>query len=338
MIRKRGLQDVRRRNRQVIIQTILDHDELSRVEIAQKTELAASTVSSLVSELMAEGVLVESGCRTTTAGRSRMGLTINPHFGAIAVVEIGRKEACMTVFDMALQPIATDVLAKRYLSGNELLDTINRAITVHTQDTIPLAGIGLLFQEDMRESDFRVMYSTGIASANITLKEALMSQFRVPVVEEYSQVYTVKQALADHTDPAIRDSAHISIGSTVVVNVTVEGRPVPIRSDFGDNVASVLKEPEYTGDEICEKPKLARISLQISNTIMLLCMIFSLNTVLISGADAFDKELLHILNLQLREKLTDEKMPHLQLLYKKQMQHWDGVFAQRMRTAILAAQ
>lgn len=338
MIRKRGLQDVKRRNRQVIIQAILANDELSRVEIAQKTELAASTVSSLVSELMTEGILIESGCRTTTAGRSRTGLTINPRFGAIAVVEIGRKEACMTVFDMALQPVATDILAKRYLSGNELLDTINRAIAVHMQDNMPLAGIGLLFQEDMRESDFRVMYSTGIASANITLKEALMSQFRVPVIEEYSQVYTVKQALADHMDPSIRNSAHISIGSSVVVNVTLEGRPVPIRNDFCDDATKVLKEPEYTEDAIWEKTQPAWISLQVSNLITLLCMMFSLNTVFISGADAFDKEIIHILNLQLREKLTDEKMPHLQLLYKKQLQHWDGVFAQRIRTTILTSQ
>ena len=68
MIRKRGLQDVKRRNRQVIIQSILENDGLSRVEIAQKTELSPSTVSTLVSELIGEGVLAESGSHTTTAG------------------------------------------------------------------------------------------------------------------------------------------------------------------------------------------------------------------------------------------------------------------------------
>ena len=87
MIRKRGLQDVKRRNRQVIIQTILENDGLSRVEIAQRTELSPSTVSTLVAELIGEGILTESGSHTTTAGRSRTGLTINAGFGAVAVVE-----------------------------------------------------------------------------------------------------------------------------------------------------------------------------------------------------------------------------------------------------------
>lgn len=337
MIRKRGLQDVKRRNRQVIIQTILENDGLSRVEIAQKTELAASTVSTLVSELMAEGILIESGSRITTAGRSRTGLTINPSFGAIAVIEIGRREVCMSVFDMALQSVAADTLAKHYLSGNELLDTITRAIMAHKQEHLPLAGIGLLFQEDMRESDFHVMYSTGFASASITLKEALMSQFRVPVIEEYSQVYTVKQALADYMDPSIRNSAHISIGANIVVTVTLEGRPVPIRSDFPENVAELLAGPGYIEDTVPETASPSSIFQRVANMTMLLCMMFSLNTVFVSGADSFDKELTRILDLQLQEKLTAEKIPHIQLLRKKQMQHWDGIFAQRIRNHILTA-
>ena len=126
MIRKRGLQDVKRRNRQVIIQTILENDGLSRVEIAQRTELSPSTVSTLVAELIGEGILTESGSHTTTAGRSRTGLTINAGFGAVAVVEIGRKESSMTLFDMALHPLATRILAQEYLAGNELYETIVR--------------------------------------------------------------------------------------------------------------------------------------------------------------------------------------------------------------------
>ena len=220
MIRKRGLQDVKRRNRQVIIQTILENDGLSRVEIAQRTELSPSTVSTLVAELIGEGILTESGSHTTTAGRSRTGLTINAGFGAVAVVEIGRKESSMTIFDMALRPLVTSVLAQEYLAGNELFETIVEAIHTSCAGKLPLAGIGLLFQEDMRESDFHVMYSTGIASANITLKEALTSQLRVPVVEEFSQSYTVKQALAERPDPAKRNSAHVSVGSS----------PLPARS------------------------------------------------------------------------------------------------------------
>ena len=67
----------------------MEKTALSRVEIAQRTELAGSTVSALVGELLEEGVLVEAGA-VTTAGRSRTALTVNPSYGSVVVFEIGR--------------------------------------------------------------------------------------------------------------------------------------------------------------------------------------------------------------------------------------------------------
>lgn len=337
MIRKRGLQDVKRRNRQVIIQSILENDGLSRVEIAQKTELSPSTVSTLVSELIGEGILAESGSHTTTAGRSRTGLTINAGFGAVAVVEIGRKESCMTVFDMALHPVATSVLAREYLAGNELFEAIVEALTAHRPAGLPLAGIGLLFQEDMRESDFHVMYSTGFASANITLKEALTSQLRVPVVEEFSQVYTVKQALAEGVDAIQRNSAHLSIGSSVVVSVTVEGRAVPLRQDFYQDAAKLLGAPLYGAQQAGESSWKA-LSAQVGNLIALLCMMFSLNTVFLSGVEGEEEDIVPALRARLEGMLAEERMPRILLLRPKRAQHWEVAFAQRIRAEILAAQ
>lgn len=60
-MQKRGLRDVKRRNRHVIIQSIMDSGLLSRVEISQKTGLAPSTVSTLVAELLEQGLLTEGG-------------------------------------------------------------------------------------------------------------------------------------------------------------------------------------------------------------------------------------------------------------------------------------
>ena len=338
MIRKRGLQDVKRRNRQVIIQSILENDGLSRVEIAQKTELSPSTVSTLVSELIGEGVLAESGSHTTTAGRSRTGLTINAGFGAIAVVEIGRKESCMTLFDMALHPVATKVLARAYLAGNELYETIVDALCADRPAGLPLAGIGLLFQEDMRESDFHVMYSTGIASANITLKEALTSQLRVPVVEEFSQVYTVKQALEERVDPLQRNSAHVSLGSSVVVNVTVEGRAVPLREDFYQDAVKLLGAPLYASGQGEKSRRWADLPVQACSLIALLCMMFSLNTVFLSGTEGMEEDVVRQLKARLEEMLAKERMPRIQLLRARHAQHLEGMFAQRIRAEILTAQ
>ena len=71
-MKKSGLQDMKKQNRRVLLQTVLEHESLSRIEIANLTELSPSTVSGLVSELLEEGLLVESGSHRAGAAAPRL--------------------------------------------------------------------------------------------------------------------------------------------------------------------------------------------------------------------------------------------------------------------------
>lgn len=321
-MRKRGLKDVKRRNRQVILQAILDSGKLSRVEIAQKTELAASTVSTLVSELLEQRLLVESGSQIT-AGRSRTELTLNPDYGTVAVVEISRKGVGLNLFDMALESVEQRVLSQWYLTGNELLETIVCALTPLRSADRPLAGIGLLFQEDMRESDFRVMYSTGFASASITLKEALMSEFRLPVAEDYAQVYTASNALEawDHSASSI----HIALGERVALTVIQQDAPVPIRGDFFDSASRYLEDlvPEQTDVE------------KLSGIIAILCMLFSIQAVFLSCDQDSGEGLNEKISEQLKKRLSPQALPEVRLLLRRQTERCAVLYARRLRSDIL---
>lgn len=324
-MRKRGLKDVKRRNRQVIMEAVMDNGGLSRVEIARKTELAPSTVSTLVSELLEEGILAEAGT-VVTAGRSRTELAINPAYGSIAVVEIGRKETCVTCFDLALSPIKTAVLSRQYLSGNELLERIVRYIQSLREEIPPVAGIGLLFQEDMRESDFRVVYSTGFSSDSITLREALVTQFRVPVEEEYSVTYTVTNALAEEADPDRRNSAHISVGSRVLASVTLEGREVPMRSNFCEELASVLDQEQLPGEHRDWQAMMG----YLANLIAALSILFPLETVFLSGSLLPPEDSAPELHTLAGRKIPAGQMPKLKFLSPELVRDGNLVMARQV--------
>ena len=47
-MKKTGLKEMKRRNREMLIRTILEKGELSRIELAHETQLSPSTVSALV--------------------------------------------------------------------------------------------------------------------------------------------------------------------------------------------------------------------------------------------------------------------------------------------------
>ena len=76
-MKKTGLKQMKRSNREMLIRTVLEKSELSRIGLAHETQLSPSTVSALVGELLEEGILAESGQRAITAGRSRTALDIN---------------------------------------------------------------------------------------------------------------------------------------------------------------------------------------------------------------------------------------------------------------------
>lgn len=325
-MQKRGLKDVKRRNRQVILSRVMEHGGLSRIEIAHETGLAASTVSTLVSELLEEGLLVDAGT-VTTAGRSRTELAINPNFGSIPVIEVSRRDVCVTCFNMALEPLHSATLSKQFLSGNELLNLICDSIRLWQEAMPPVLGIGLLFQEDMRSSDFNIMYSTGFSSANISLREALMTRFRVPVEEQYSTVYTVTDALKPESDPAARNSAHIRVGTRVVASVFQEGKPVPIRSSFCDAYAGPLDHAETAPQPV--------LSQYLSRLVTLFCMMFRLDTVYLSGLtpsqDGVAAELLELLSQQ----LPKGQLPHIHLLRPRTKDEDFSAMAGFLRRTIL---
>jgi len=227
-MKKATLQDMKKDNRRLITQTIMDHENLSRIEISQLSGLSPSTVSSLVSELLNDTILIETGESASTGGRKRIGLSINQDYASITIVDVKRTGAVMRLFDMQLTEQGSKVLADHYISGNDLLISITAAIFEFKAEGCiqsgKLAGIGLLFQEDMTESEFNVMYSTSLSSASISLKDALFTQFHTPVIDEYSQSYSMVQPTVNEEITAYKNSAFIHIGQRVLASITIEGK------------------------------------------------------------------------------------------------------------------
>ena len=178
-MKKSSLRTVKEKNRRLILRALLTEGGLSRIELAKQTGLSPSTITALVGELLAEGVVQESGLRAATAGRSRAGLTICPDYGRVVVVDIGRSHAVLYLYDMALQCVFRTVLPDHGGDGNELLTSISDAIfqgfSMEELHAGKMKSIGLLFQDDTEISEFRVMYSTGYTAATISLREALFT-------------------------------------------------------------------------------------------------------------------------------------------------------------------
>lgn len=278
-MKKKGLEDLRKQNSSLILNLLLQEHALSRTELAERTGLSGSTVSSVCAQLLEQGWILETGSGSRTAGRTRRDLCINPDYGWIAVVETTRKSVWYSLFDLDLQKKAAMQISDHYVSGNELLELISKTIEA-TVKNHRLLSIGLLYQEDMKASDFNILYNTGIYSDTIPLKTALQSAFRVNVYEDYSQHYTITKALA-REQAKDHNVAHIMLGQTIAASVTVDGKTVMLDEGF---CRSRVKEAE------------GKYPAQLASFIVLIASMFPIRHVFLSGIPGDQEYLIHSLN------------------------------------------
>ena len=307
---KASLKDMKNHNRRLIVQSIINGQSLSRIALAGETGLAPSTVTSLVAELLEEGALVESGVTLPSGGRGRKELKVNPDYGLIAIVEIGRQNANLCIYDMSLEKQGEKQLANRRLSGNNLFFEISTAIIEHfykKDESLRLAGIGLLFMEDMIESDLNVMFSTSLSADNISLREALYTQFRVPVTGEYS----VSEVLNVMETAAVQNSVHIALSHTALVSLTIDGSPVRMKSGKSANIARLLSSFQMPHEDAEQTPSLLA---GLAGVLALLCDIFSLDMILLSGETARDGGFVSAVRCRLASMLFPDSPPPIKVL------------------------
>jgi len=75
--------DLRRINRRTVVQALFTSEAATRLEVSQRSGLSAGTVTNVVSDLLAEGIVLEAGFTASEGGRRRAILTLNLDYGYV---------------------------------------------------------------------------------------------------------------------------------------------------------------------------------------------------------------------------------------------------------------
>ncbi|HET9969018.1 MAG TPA: ROK family protein [Streptosporangiaceae bacterium] len=94
-----------RSSRELVLTALRERGAMSRAELARYAQVAPSTISAVVQDLVAGGVVVGSGGPRATqrprTGRPGLRLTLNPGYGAVAGVEFGFRRLRVLLCDLA---------------------------------------------------------------------------------------------------------------------------------------------------------------------------------------------------------------------------------------------
>src|ERR1700729_898525 len=101
--RRRGtVLDLRRENRAVVLSSLYFSRPGSRQDLSAATGLSMASVTSVVRELLDEGIVTEVGSEDSDGGRPRMLLDINPDYGYVIGVDVGETRIRIDLFDLAM--------------------------------------------------------------------------------------------------------------------------------------------------------------------------------------------------------------------------------------------
>ncbi|MFF6885855.1 ROK family protein [Streptomyces sp. NPDC012421] len=102
----RTVRDLRRENRTAVLRRLYFDGPTSRLALGPATGLSSGSISNVVAELVAEGLVEEAGSIDSAGGRPRTLLRIAPDSGCMIGVDIGETRVRIELFDLALTELA----------------------------------------------------------------------------------------------------------------------------------------------------------------------------------------------------------------------------------------
>ncbi|MFQ3545633.1 ROK family transcriptional regulator [Halobacillus rhizosphaerae] len=173
-------------NRRNLIEKIIEHCAISRIELSRLTGLNRSTVSTQINQLMQEGLIIEGPSEISKGGRKPILLQMNEDAGFTIGIDIDMPTTQIQVTNLLGKPVQT----YRYTHDKDTIDEstsgmiqfIEEIITEVKKKLSPvgLVGIGIGIH-GIVDNDHDIVYTPTLQRIQMSLKEEMEHAFGVPI-------------------------------------------------------------------------------------------------------------------------------------------------------------
>ncbi len=181
-MKKATHQATKEHNTTLVLKTIYHDDLISRADIARSTSLTRTTVSEIVTELIAAGLVRETGVGPATIGKPPIHVDFDAGARQLICVDLGGDE-----FQGALVNLRGDVLQRHALplgdrKGEAALHLAHRLIEgLWAQVTAPILGIGIGTPGLVDPDKGIIRQAVNRGWTNLDLREDFGSRYKVPI-------------------------------------------------------------------------------------------------------------------------------------------------------------
>jgi predicted NBD/HSP70 family sugar kinase len=260
MARRRtgSLETLRRLNRLRVIHALRGEGLISRADIARRTGLSRSTVSSLVSELQADGLVVErpesAAAHGEQGGRPPILLSFDAAAGVAVGIDFDHHHVRVAVSDLSSRIVAereerldTDHLAHEGLDAAAAL--VEQVLAEAGVDPARVIGAGMALPGPIHGSS-GVVGSTAIlpAWAGVAAADEMRRRIDLPIMVDNDANLAALAEAAFGAGRDAKDLVYLMISSGIGAGLVLNGRLYRGADGLAGEVGHVLVDP---GGPVC---------------------------------------------------------------------------------------
>lgn len=222
--------DIRSESRFMVLRSVYVHGTVTRAQISAETGLSPATVTTLVGELVDEGVLREAGQISSQGGRPTATFQANPRRGTLLAVDVAETYVRVDLFDTSLDRLDQERVEIPQVAHSiesvaaHIGDCLERLRGRHPEleDSLLGAGISLPGQVDpVRGVD---VFAPNWGWHEVPLMEALEAVVPVPVRIDNPLMALATGELWFGAGRRFRQFVAVNLGTGVGAGIIVDGQ------------------------------------------------------------------------------------------------------------------
>lgn len=239
---------VRQHNTALIIATVRENETLSRAEIAARTGLNRSTVSSIINELIEEKAIEETVLQSEKIGRPGMLLKLNPNYGFTVGIDVNVDFITAVVLDYTYAIMwekRTPVVAPNQQDAvlQQAIDLTHEAVDLGTDKNMKPLGIGVGIPGLVDAHQGVMIMGPNLGWENVPIRALWEAHFQIPIFVENDANAAALGELYIGEAKGIQHFICINVGVGIGGGIVIDGNLLRGSRGFASEVGHMVVEP-----------------------------------------------------------------------------------------------
>ncbi len=234
-------------NRQILLNLVREHQPISRADLARRMEIGRGMVTTLTSELLAEGAIMEGAVGEAARGRKPTMLYVRTQDRLVIAVDVRFSRTYVMLGDFSGSQIAIENF-ETVTSPAELVTEIARRIDRLVETYAArwqVEGIGLVVPGMVDRQTGRILNSPQLGWHDVDIREALEAAVGMPVkIENAPIACALAHMWMGEKGDGAGDFVYVTVSDGVGAGMVVNGQVVRGHGNTAGEFGHITLNPD----------------------------------------------------------------------------------------------